>query len=31
MILEAKLAIGFWGTVGAVALILFLSVYREHI
>jgi len=31
MILEAKLAIGFWATIGAVTLILFLSVYREHI
>jgi hypothetical protein len=31
MILESKLAIGFWGVVAVVAAIFFLSVYRESI
>jgi hypothetical protein len=31
MILESKLAIGFWGVVAVIAAIFFLSVYRESI
>ena len=31
MIIESKLAIGFWGLVAVVAAIFFLSVYRESI
>ena len=31
MIIESKLAIGFWGLVAVVAAIFFLAVYRESI
>jgi hypothetical protein len=31
MMIESKLAIGFWGLVAVVAVIFFLSVYRESI
>mgnify|MGYP005634658285 FL=1 len=31
MMLESKLAMGFWGLVGVVAAIFFLSVYRGSI
>jgi hypothetical protein len=31
MMLESKLAMGFWGLVAVIAAIFFLSVYRESI
>ena len=29
--IESKLAIGFWGLIGVIAAMFFLSVYREYI